>query len=163
MNIRIAHPFPCTPREYWELTRRPEFEAEVSREADVDIEVVERRQEGPLLIERLRLSPRRELPALAQRALGAARFAYMQESTANNDDFTTQWNVVPELLAGKIRCSGTARVVPAPGGCERVIEGEIRVSLPLIGGTVEKHVLDLITKSYDRAAELVRKMLPGRA
>jgi hypothetical protein len=161
MEIRIAHRFPVAPRAYWEGTRGPELEAEMAREGEVDMQVLERRRTPPTAFDRVRVSPRKELPALAQKALGVARLSYVQEITANDDTMTTTWRVVPDVLPDKVRCGGTSRVVPAPGGCERIIEGEIKVSIPLVGGAVEKIVLEQIERSYERAAEVIRRHFSG--
>jgi hypothetical protein len=58
-------------------------------------------------------------------------------------------------------CSGTSKVLPTDTGCERIIEGEIKVAIPLVGGTIEKVVFEQIEKSYDRAADVIRRHLTG--
>lgn len=162
MEIRIAHRFPCSPQEYWDATHAPGVEDEMRREADVDHEVLERADRGATILERARISPRKELPAVAQKALGVARFSYVQEVELDNTQLTTRWKVLPDVMRDKVRCEGTSRVVATPDGCERIIEGEIKVGVPFIGGTIEKHIVEMIGKSYDRAADVVRRHLPGR-
>lgn len=163
MEIRIAHRFPCSPREYWDVTRAPGVEDEMRREADVDHEVLERRAQGAKTLERVRVTPRKELPAVMQKALGAPRFSYVQEVELDDDAMGSRWKVLPDVLADKVKCAGTSRVVATPDGCERIIEGEIKVAIPFVGGTIEKHIVDNIGKSYDRAADVVRRHLPRRA
>lgn len=164
MQIRIAHTFPCTPSEYWDATRAPGVDDEVRREAEVDITELSREDRGGgRTFERTRVSPRKELPAIAQKALGAPKFTYVQEIESDPASLSTTWKVLPDVLPGKVQCSGRSRVVPHAAGCERIIEGEIKVNLPLVGGTVEKHVLDAIMRSYDRAADVIRRHLPRRS
>ncbi|MFZ5482375.1 MAG: DUF2505 family protein [Myxococcota bacterium] len=163
MEIRISHRFPCTAREYWETTRGQAFEDDIRRETETDVTVLERTETGDVLRERVRISPRKELPAVMQKALGAPRLSYVQEMVSDTARLTIQWNIVMDVMPDKVRCSGTTRFVELPGGCERVIEGEIRVLVPLVGGTMEKHVLDGIVKSYERAAEVARRHIARRA
>jgi hypothetical protein len=161
MQIRIAHRFPVPPRAYWDGTRSPDLDDEMARESEVDVQVLERRRDGPHSFDRLRMMPRKELPGLAQRALGTQRLSYVQEVEADEAAMTTTWRVVPDVLADKVRCQGTSRVVATPEGCERIIEGEIKVAIPLVGGAVEKIVMEQIERSYERAAAVIRRHLSG--
>jgi hypothetical protein len=112
---------------------------------------------------RTRVSPRKELPLLAQKALGAARFTYVQENETNDGTMTTTWRVIPDVLSDKVKCSGVSRVVDVPGGCERIIEGELTVSIPFVGGTIEKHVMEQLERSYARGADVAREFLARAA
>lgn len=161
MRFQFSHPFPVSPRAYWDGTRDPALDAKILAAGDVDLEVLERTRTGPQSRERVRVSPRRELPTLAQKALGAARFSYVQIVDGNDDTMTTNWKVVSDLITDKVSCSGTSRVIQTPSGCDRIIEGEIKVAIPLVGGTIEKVVFEQIEKSYERAADVIRRHLTG--
>jgi hypothetical protein len=161
MRFQVSHHFPVSPRAYWDGTRDPALDAKILAAGDVDIDVLERTRDGAASRERVRVSPRRELPMLAQKALGAARFSYVQIVDGNDDTMTTTWKVVSDLIADKVMCSGTSKVLPTDTGCERIIEGEIKVAIPLVGGTIEKVVFEQIEKSYDRAADVIRRHLTG--
>jgi hypothetical protein len=162
MKLRIAHRFSCSARDYWNATRGPDFEAALSAGSEVDIEPLGVEERGGRRVERARVKPRRELPAVAAKAVGASRLSWVQETEFDDAALATRWSVTPDVLPGKVRCEGSSRVVDVPGGCERVIEGEIAVSIPFIGGTVEKHVMEQLEGSYDRAAELTRAFLASR-
>lgn len=161
MQIRISHHFPVAPRAYWEGTRDPALDEKIAAAGDIDIVVVARRKDGSHAHEELRVSPRKELPAIAQRALGASRFSYLQIVDSDDDTMSTTWKVLSDVIPDKVRCAGTTRVVPAPDGCERIVEGEIKVSIPLVGGAIEKVVLEQLERSYDRASEVIRRHLLG--
>lgn len=162
MEIRISHTFECDPRAYWETAWKADLEKELRAEAEVDFTLLEERVEGPVTFTRTRIAPRRELPLIAAKALGQKSFSYVQEVEANREELTTRWRVVPDILSTKIRCEGASRVVATPDGCERVIDGEIDVTVPLIGGAVERQIVAEITRSYDRAAEVIRRHLPRK-
>lgn len=161
MQIRISHRFPVPPRTYWDGTREPELDEKIASASDVDVTVLERRRDGPRGHDELRVSPRKELPALAQRALGTSRFSYVQVVDSDDDTMTTAWKVLSEVIPDKVSCTGTSRVVATDEGCERIIEGEIKVSVPFVGGAIEKVVLEQLERSYDRAAEVIRRHLLG--
>jgi hypothetical protein len=161
MQIRISHRFPVSPRAYWEGTRDPALDARIAEAGETDVTLLDRRREGSRQIERMRVSPRKELPGIAQGALGVKRFTYVQVVESDDDTMTTTWKVLPEVLSDKVVCGGTSRVIPAPEGCERIIEGEIKVSIAFVGGSIERTVVEQLQKSYERAAEVVRRHLAG--
>ncbi|MFN7145040.1 MAG: DUF2505 domain-containing protein [Myxococcota bacterium] len=162
MHIRISHRFPVSPREYWDSTRDPDLDLKIAEAGDVDVQVLERRKNGPRSFDRMRVSPRKELPGVAQRALGARRFSYVQEVESDDDARTTTWKVLSDVIPDKVHCSGTSRIVAAPGGCERIIEGEIKVAIPLVGGSIEKVVVEQLEKSYDRGADIILNHLSAQ-
>lgn len=161
MQIRISHHFPVSPRAYWDGTRAPELDEKIAAAGDIDVVVIERRRDGARTYDELRVSPRKELPVLAQRALGTSRLSYVQVVEGDDDTMTTTWKVVMDVLSDKVRCAGTSRVIPAPDGCERIIEGEIKVAILFVGGAIERVVLDQLERSYERASEVIRLHLSG--
>lgn len=163
MEIRLTHRFQCAPEAYWNLVWDSSFERDVRAEAEVDFTVLEETVEGPRSRTRTRVSPRRELPVLAAKAIGQTRFSYVQEVEADSDTLTTRWRVISDILTEKIHCAGTSRVIAAPEGCERLIEGAIDVTIPLVGSAVERTIVAEITRSYERAAEVLRRHLNGSA
>ena len=162
MDFRIAHRFPCSPQAYWEATRDPVYERSLQNE-DMDSEVIERREEGDILTERMRVSPKRLLPPLLAKAIGRDRLSYVQEVAFNNAQLTTTWKVLSDVLTEKVKCSGTSRVIVLPEGCERIIEGSIDVSVFIVGGAIEKHILGELERGYDRAAALIISLMPERS
>ena len=160
MEIRISHTFPCTPKVYWETAWNPAFERELRAEAEVDFTILEERVDADRTFTRTRISPRRELPLLAQKALGQTRFSYVQEVDSDNSTFTTRWRVMADILPDRLRCAGVSRIVESGTGCERLIEGAIDVSIPLLGSSVERQIVSEIERSYEKAAEVIRRHLP---
>lgn len=159
MQIHLAQRFPCTPQRYWEVTRGAAFEDAIRGEANVDFDIEIREDRGSVTFERVRVSPRREMTMIAQKALGMKRLVYVQETESDNASFTTVWRVLPAVMRDRVRCEGTARVLATAGGCERIIDGEIVVSIPLVGGTIEAQIIATIQRSYEQAAEVILRFL----
>lgn len=67
------------------------------------------------------------------------------------------WRV--ELPGAPARLGGTARLEPAAGGSRLVIEGEARVSVPLVGGRAEQFVVAASERLMEREAELMAEEL----
>lgn len=160
MQFRIAHRFPCTPDRFWALIREPGYEADLQKESSMDITVLQREDRGGHLLERFKLVSRTPLPALVQRAAGVDRISYEQELDSDHATKVITWKVKTLFLTDKVKCGGTSKVIPAPGGgCERVLEGEITVAVPLVGGQIEKQIVEQLQSSYDKAARVIERRL----
>jgi hypothetical protein len=152
MDFRITHRFPGSAQAWWSVCKHPDFEAVIAQASDVTMTLLSDETRDGVRRQRVRVVPRKELPALVQKAIGAPRFSYVQETEERAGESSLRWTVLPELLADKIRCAGTLRLVDVPGGCERTVEGTVEVRVTLVGGTIEKAVIDELRQGYDRSA-----------
>lgn len=161
MDFRIAHRFPCVPAKYWAMTHDPVYEQSF-RGDDVDTVVLEARDDGTHSFERRRVSPRKLLPPLMAKAIGRDRLSYVQEVDFDNAACSSVWRVVSDIMPDKVRCAGTSKILAVEGGCERVMQGRIDVEIFLVGGQIEKHILKELQGGYDRAAEIMVRLLAER-
>lgn len=122
-------------------------------------ELVASREEGGIIIRRLRFVPDRDLPAPAASLLGTKRLTYEQENRFDPARDELAWKVLPTVLPGRLSAQGRFRIEELPGGCEQVIEGEIVVSVPLVGGQIEKAVVAEVERSYARTAVAARQWI----
>jgi hypothetical protein len=103
------------------------------------------------------------MPGVIKKLL-SGELAYVEETVLRRDKDTMDVQVVPNMLADKISFKGTLKVRPTgPGRCERVFDAEVNVKVMMVGGTIEKHIAEMIKKSYDVAAELMRGELAAPA
>jgi hypothetical protein len=163
MEISLRHHFDCTPGDYWVVIHDPGYEAELHQHTDVDLTTLSSETRDGKLYERLRVSPRKELPAIAAKAVGASRLSYVQELVSDPVNHTITWKVLSDVLPDKVTCSGTTVIRPDGAGCVRDLRGEVRVALPFVGGTIEKHIVTELESSYTRAADVVRRLLAKRS
>lgn len=55
---------------------------------------------------------------------------------------------------------GTMRLVPTHAGCDYVVEGTVKVKIPLIGGKAEGFVVQATEGAVEAEAKLLREVLP---
>jgi hypothetical protein len=67
------------------------------------------------------------------------------------------WGV--DLAGAPGRAGGTLLLAPAADGCTYTVEGEVAVSIPLVGGKAERFVRDMLVKLLAKEAEVLRGML----
>lgn len=162
MKLNVRHRFDCTPETFWEMYWDAAFDEALRAESGVTREILEEREEGDVLIRRIRITPDRELPGPAAALLGAKKLVYEQENRWDKAAQVLHWRVIPTILPGKLDAAGTFRVEAVPGGCEQVVEGDITVNVRLVGGQIEKAVVAEVQKSYDKTAAVSREWLKNR-
>lgn len=57
------------------------------------------------------------------------------------------------------KVDGTMRLEPTPSGCVYVVEGQAKVSIPLVGGKAEGVVVGMTEKITAKEAEVLRSMV----
>jgi hypothetical protein len=86
-------------------------------------------------------------PAAARKLVGSSVRIVQRESWAAADraDFAMEIPGKPGHLRGTITL-----VAKDDGGCEEVFAGEVKVSVPLVGGKLEGFVADILTRALRR-------------
>lgn len=64
-----------------------------------------------------------------------------------------------DIPGAPAKVGGAMRLEPTAAGCRYVIEGEVRVGVPLIGGKAESFLADMIRKLTAKEAGVLRGML----
>ena len=153
MKFSLSNPLPCSAEEAWDIISSPEFLEASNASSKVRREVLLKEERDGLLHERIRVTFPQKLPRLEAKALNREHLSYVQEQTTDNGRHLTQWRVKVDGAGDKIKAQGTFSLQPSPRGCSRVIEGEVKVSIPLIGGKIEREVVGKLKSSYQKSAE----------
>ncbi|MBX2796596.1 MAG: DUF2505 domain-containing protein [Myxococcales bacterium] len=160
MKLNIRQTFPCSPARFWEMYWSDSLDAMLNEGSTVQRDVLEEREDGDVLIRRLRFTPEQELPRAAASLLGSSKLVYEQENRFDRSNGVLHWEVIPTILPGKLEAKGTVEVHPAGDGqCEQVVAGDITVNVRFIGGQIEKAVVAEVEKSWNRTAEVCRSWL----
>ncbi len=160
MKLDIRHRYDCTPARFWEMYWDDDLDAMLREGSTIQRDVVEEREEGEVLIRRLRFTPQQELPSVAAGILGTNKLVYEQENRFDRGAGVLHWSVMPTILPGKLDARGTVEVsAVGESACEQRVLGDIAVRIPLVGGRVEKAVVAEVEKSWNRTAEACREWL----
>lgn len=108
--------------------------------------------------------PRRQLPAVV-RAVVRGDLSYEEELVWAKAQDRVTYAIRPRLLDGKAQIDATYQLTAAgPDEVVRSYDGIVRVELRLIGGRIEKMIIDDIGRSLGIAAEVTQRHLDrGRA
>lgn len=162
MKLQVVSDLPGDPALVWEVFEGEEFQKRLDAATGLRSEVLSTRQEGTVTVRRLRYTSRKELPGIVAKALGSSTLSYEQENRLDAATSELRWVVHLPVIGDRVKAAGTTRITPAAGGSRRVVDGELTISIPLIGGQIEKVLGGEFEKSMSRAVDIARELLRER-
>lgn len=164
MNFELRHFFPCDTETLWAVIHDPAFQAAATQGAEVDRETLEDRTVAGIRTLRVRYKLHKPLPTPVARALGAEKLSYvMEQRWALNPPQHMRWTLTPDVGAERVRCRGEFKVQSlGDDECERLITGELKISIPIVGGKIEERVIEEVKASYVRSAATLREWVIRR-
>ncbi len=100
--------------------------------------LVHRVEAGDLVHQWVKYAFTGEVSGAVRRVVDPARLTWVEESTLDRRTHATTWRIVPDHYRNLLRSSGTFTLTEVgPGRTMRRAEGELKVSVPLVGGKVE--------------------------
>lgn len=106
-----------------------------------DIEPLERRVDGSIVVQRIRFRFTGHLAGAVTAIVDPAKLSWVQESEHDLDSGTTSFRLLPDHYPDRLRASGSFDVDALGTGCRRRIEGEVEVRAPLVAGRVEAAIV----------------------
>ena len=105
--------------------------------------LLERRDDGDLVHQSVRYAFVGDLNAAVRRVVDPQRLTWVEEATIDRTSYLTTWRIVPDHYGNLLRSSGTFRLEADGdrGGTRRVAGGELKVTVPLVGGKVEQAIV----------------------
>ena len=166
LRYRIVDEFETTVETYWTVFFDPNYNTALYDALDIEYEPLELRREGTgeqeTIFRRIRLAPRRELPAVVRKFVQGA-VSYEQRDRFSRKDNRIAVETVPSFLADRFISTGVYRVTASPPGVTRTWEGECSCKVPLIGGAVERFIVDEVERGYKTTTTFTRKWLREHA
>ncbi|MFT4975693.1 MAG: hypothetical protein ACI8S6_001580 [Myxococcota bacterium] len=165
MKMDVRHELPAGIDVAWRELHTEAYIAAQREETGAEGEILseETLPDGRQL-RRTRVTLGRDLPSVAANLLGAPRLSYILEERTDDAKRQVEWKVIVDRISNKVKAEGSFGLVPlTETTCQRVVSGEIKVSVPLVGGRIEKGIGAELTKSYETTAEFARKWLAENA
>jgi len=163
MKLHLEHTFDCTPEEYWAMYTDPEFDQRMGNMSAVERNVLEDTDDGVRGVRRLQYTTRKPLPGPMKKALGAERLTYEQINRLDRSASRIDWEIRPGVMPDKIQARGHYTAVAHGRGCRVTVHGDVSVRIPLIGKRIEKAVVDVFERAYEKSVGIQRDLLAERA
>ena len=118
-------------------------------------------RDGEVLL-RVRYAFTGELAAPARRVLDPAKLTWVVESTVNRSTHTTAFRMLPDHYANRLTCSGSYVLVPTgDDGTIQRMEGDLRVSYPIVGGLAERGIFLGLKENIAQEAHIIERWVAG--
>lgn len=100
------------------------------------------------------------VPGFLERFLPADGKAGQTDSwSPDSGDGTRRGTWRADIPGAPAEVSGTMRLEPSGSGCAYVVEGTVKVRIPLVGGKAESFIADMTGKLTTKEAEVLRDLL----
>ena len=146
MKFRHELSYDAPPEAVFEMLADPEFRkrsCEAMEVVSADV-ALERTGDGfTLVIDQQQNT--KDLPSFARTFAGESTQAIQRETWATHD----RGELVIESPGKPVTAKGTIRLEPAGSGTTEVVELEIKVKVPLIGGKLEKLMAEKVAAGMD--------------
>jgi len=91
------------------------------------------------------------------------RLTWVEESTYDRAAHRTEFHIVADHYPDRIRCAGTVELHDdGQGGTRRIAEGKLEVKIPLVGGKIERAVVEGLADQATTQARVVGEWLVSR-
>ena len=141
MKFHLDHTFDAALETVEAAMVDPEF-LESTRLPDVGPpEVVSRAEDGDTVTLRVSYHYTGSLDSLARRVLRSGDVAWVQETVLDRRTHRTTFSVTPKVHADRFECGGVMHLTEAGAVTERVIDGELKINVPLFGRRAEGLIL----------------------
>ena len=126
-----------------------------------DMRVLSHERDGDTARLRIHCKFVREFSPAVAAAIDPSTLSWVQESVHVLASGTSTFRFVPDNYADRFSASGGTRIVSTGGGSVRTLSGEVKVRAPLVGGRVEKAIVEGLEEYLHAEAALVDRFLDG--
>jgi hypothetical protein len=157
MNFSFVHEFDIDPQGFWDLFFSEPYEEDLYKRLRMRSRtVLERKDEGNILKRTQRMEPPMNIPSWASSVVKET--GYTEYDVLDKKASRMEVRIEPAMMKDRFHITSWFQVTPAgPGRCRREYAGEIKISVPLLGGKLEKLMVDQLREAYDTAAQVTRE------
>ncbi len=117
---------------------------------------------GPFTATSSRTMPTDDFPDVARKFVGDTVTIKQADAwEAPAADGSREATVTVEIVGAPLRLRGTMRMSPSGAGTLQTVEGDLKASVPLIGGSLEKAAQPAIMSAIRKEQQVGREWLAG--
>lgn len=160
MKFEGVQRYDAAPRELFELycsenlyRSLPDF-SRISRP-----DLVDRIEHADGVTIRVRYRFIADLPAAALAIIDPERMTWIEETRYDATSLTGTTRLLPDHYASKMQASATVRFTDDGDGSRRVVRGDLKVKVLLVGGQVERVIVDGLEEHLTEEQKVVARLL----
>jgi len=150
---QFALPLEAVEATYWD----PEFIARMAELPKLGHpRLLSHEVDGDILHRQVRYAFAGDLSGAVRRVVDPARLTWVEDSTSDRRTHRTSFRILPDHYAALLHCHGTFTLrADGTGATLRIAEGEMKVSVPFVGGKVERAIVSGLEDQARGEVELV--------
>lgn len=160
MRFEISQDFRHEPRAVEEAYANPGLYPTLVGLPNLgDMEVLSHERDGDTVRMKIHTKFVREFSPAVAAAIDPKKLSWVQVSVHDLTAGTTTFEFVPDNYADRFSASGSTRSTPKGAGAVRMLTGEVKVRAPLVGGRVEKAIVEGLQEYLAAEADLVDRFI----
>jgi hypothetical protein len=161
MNFNFAHEFDIDVANYWKIFLSPEFNQDMfmNELRMKKYTVLEQTDDGKKMHRVQELEPSVPIPGFIASVVKSTGYKEIDDLDWSTN--TMRVNIETAMFKDRFNMHGDYKVTALDGGkrCRREFRGEVKITVPLIGGRIEKYMMEQMRDSYDAAARCTRRWI----
>jgi hypothetical protein len=162
MKFSVDHDFPAAPEKVIDILCDPEFQQRLDLPDLGPPTIVDASAIGSARVLKLRYEFVGNLDPIARRILGSRKLTWLQELRMDTASRRGTLTFAAEADPNRMRGNGAIVLTATPGGAHRHMDGELKVKVPLVGGTAEKKIVPGLIRRLDIEAAAVTAALTSQ-
>ena len=160
-SFEISHAFPYALDEVAAALLDEDYQRSLSDiESLKTRELLSQEERGDgIVVRRVRCVLDLHITGMAKSFIGDGEPAWVEESVWHPDRNQWEWIVHPEIGDNLLKAKGYISLKDGSDKTERIVHGDVKVSVPLYGGKVEGWIVDGLEHAYSEEAERLQSWL----
>jgi hypothetical protein len=100
-----------------------------------------------------------DVSGAARKFIGDSDPAWIEHAIWHPGEMRWDWTIEPLAAQDLLKAAGQIELAPRDEGTLRTVLGEVKVSVPLVGGKVEGWIVDGLGRAYDEEARVLGKRI----
>jgi hypothetical protein len=118
-------------------------------------EVLENARDGDRAHQRVRYRFTAQLSGAVTRVIDPGKLTWVDDARYDLTTHTSRHRILPDNYADRLQASYDVTLEPLGGSTRRLVAGELTVHVPLVGGRVERVIVDGLEEHADAEAALL--------
>ena len=119
-------------------------------------ELLDVTENGTTVHRRVRYRFTGDLSPAVTAVVDPAKLTWVEDAYVDRSTHRTTFRILPDHYGSRLKCSGTFALTEVPGGVRRMLDADLRVSFPLVGGKVERAIVSGLREHAALEADALR-------
>jgi DNA-binding transcriptional regulator YbjK len=125
-------------------------------------ELLELQRDGDRAHQRVRYRFTAQLSGAVTRVIDPAKLTWVDDARYDLTSHTSRHRILPDNYADRLQASYDVALEPLGDSTRRLVTGELTVHVPLVGGRVERAIVDGLEEHANAEAELLGRWIAER-